>query len=409
MKQLLLFVGVLVLSLNVALAQDARTPADICSVADVVQPETRQFSQAEQVLEAGIDYRAIFCTEVGAVYVDLYERYAPVTVNNFVFLAQSGYYTDTTFHRVIADFMAQAGDPTGTGGGNPGYQFQDEFVGFLNFSREGLLAMANAGAGTNGSQFFITTAPTTWLDFKHTIFGEVLEGYDVVKSIPLRDPATATEPGAKLSHVVIVTVPEGVATTFEETATVATAETFENAFATLLTPENLPEVLKSGEGSGTFTTEEVASTAPTDLQSAYVDYLAKYNHAYRVAQEVTLNECAEGFEFETLGYRVDAFASAEEATNAFNDPLLAELTLTQGFTPVEDLANAYGAPATSCNPNNTIETRLLHLQRGRYIVTVYGSFLAEVVEQVPTSVMLLDFLAPIFEQQLVEAYASELR
>src|SRR5688572_14124487 len=120
------------------------------------------------------------CTDAGAIYIDLLEDFAPATVNNFVFLAQNNYYDNTIFHRVLEDFMAQGGDPTGTGSGGPGYQFRDEFAPFLTFDRPYLLAMANAGAGTNGSQFFITTAETPHLDFRHTIFGDVLEGQENV-------------------------------------------------------------------------------------------------------------------------------------------------------------------------------------------------------------------------------------
>src|SRR5690606_7480411 len=128
---------------------------------------------------------------------------------SFVFLSQNGYYNNTTFHRVIQDFMAQGGDPTAQGAGGPGYRFPDEFVGFLNFDRPGLLAMANTGQPvTNGSQFFITTSLPDYLNFRHTIFGEVLEGQDVVENIALRDPETATEPGTSLDTVVIVTDPQ---------------------------------------------------------------------------------------------------------------------------------------------------------------------------------------------------------
>jgi cyclophilin family peptidyl-prolyl cis-trans isomerase len=123
----------------------------------------------------------------GEFVVELFADKAPVTVNNFVFLAQQGYYNGTTFHRVLEGFMAQGGDPTGTGTGGPGYQFEDEFSD-LTFDKPGLLAMANAGPNTNGSQFFITYAPTPHLNGLHTIFGEVIEGMDVVNSITLRDP-----------------------------------------------------------------------------------------------------------------------------------------------------------------------------------------------------------------------------
>ena len=124
----------------------------------------------------------------GEFVVELFADKTPVTVNNFVFLAQQGYYNGTTFHRVLDGFMAQGGDPTGTGMGGPGYQFEDEFNPDLTFDRPGLLAMANAGPNTNGSQFFITYAPTPHLNGLHTIFGEVVEGMDVVNGITRRDP-----------------------------------------------------------------------------------------------------------------------------------------------------------------------------------------------------------------------------
>lgn len=113
-------------------------------------------------------------TSKGDICLQLFPEVAPMTVTNFVYLAKRGYYNGLKFHRVIPDFMIQGGDPTGTGAGGPGYQFGDEFQKGLEFDRKGLLAMANAGPNTNGSQFFITHVPTTWLNYKHTIFGEVL-------------------------------------------------------------------------------------------------------------------------------------------------------------------------------------------------------------------------------------------
>ena len=133
-------------------------------------------------------YEAVFMTEIGDFKVRLYPDKAPDTVNNFVFLANQGYYDNTTFHRVLPGFMAQGGDPTGTGTGSPGYTFQDEFDPDLQFDRAGLLAMANRGPNTNGAQFFITYGPTPHLTGLHTIFGEVVEGADVLNSLRLRDP-----------------------------------------------------------------------------------------------------------------------------------------------------------------------------------------------------------------------------
>jgi cyclophilin family peptidyl-prolyl cis-trans isomerase len=134
-------------------------------------------------------YLATFKMAKGGEFVaELFDDQAPKTVNNFVFLARQGYYNGTTFHRVLDGFMAQGGDPTGTGSGGPGYQFEDEIDPNLTFDKAGLLAMANAGPNTNGSQFFITYAPTPHLNGLHTIFGQIIEGMDVVNGITRRDP-----------------------------------------------------------------------------------------------------------------------------------------------------------------------------------------------------------------------------
>lgn len=128
-------------------------------------------------------------TSKGDINIKLFPEVAPVTVLNFAHLAKRGYYDGLKFHRVIADFMIQGGDPTGTGAGGPGYQFIDEFQEGVVFDKKGLLAMANAGENTNGSQFFITHVETPWLNYKHTIFGEVVSEADqkVVDSIAQGD------------------------------------------------------------------------------------------------------------------------------------------------------------------------------------------------------------------------------
>ena len=150
-------------------------------------------------------YIAIFHTEKGDFQVELFAREAPITVNNFVFLARDGFYDGTTFHRVLRGFMAQAGDPTGTGTGGPGYKFADERGALaLKHDRAGILSMANAGANTNGSQFFITFGPTPHLNGKHAVFGRVVSGMDVVESIRLRDPDTDRQPGDGIRSIEIV-------------------------------------------------------------------------------------------------------------------------------------------------------------------------------------------------------------
>jgi len=148
-------------------------------------------------------YTARMETDKGEMVMELFADKAPKTVNNFVFLARQGFYEDVIFHRVIANFMAQGGDPTGTGTGGPGYKFEDEFDPNLQHDKPGMLSMANAGPNTNGSQFFITHVPTPWLDNKHSVFGQVQEGMDVLMSIPPRDPMNPEYPGVKILKVSI--------------------------------------------------------------------------------------------------------------------------------------------------------------------------------------------------------------
>lgn len=165
----------------------------------------KQYSAAPAMaIDAKKRYNATFHTEVGDFVVDLYADRAPKTVNNFVFLAREGFYNGVTFHRVIRDFMVQGGDPTGSGSGGPGYRFADEFHPALRHDGPGVLSMANAGPNTNGSQFFITHRATPHLDNKHSVFGKVTKGLDVVLAIPDRDPARAKEPGTKITSIDIV-------------------------------------------------------------------------------------------------------------------------------------------------------------------------------------------------------------
>jgi cyclophilin family peptidyl-prolyl cis-trans isomerase len=148
-------------------------------------------------------YYATFTLEKGGEFViELFDDQAPITVNNFVTLARRGFYDGTIFHRVIEGFMAQGGDPTGTGTGGPGYSFEDEFGSGLTFDRPGLLAMANSGPNTNGSQFFITFVETPHLNNRHTIFGEVIEGMEVVNGITRREPGSAI-PGDVIETITI--------------------------------------------------------------------------------------------------------------------------------------------------------------------------------------------------------------
>lgn len=166
---------------------------------------TTSFDAPEKVTEVGADYRAVIETTSGTLIVDLFQDLAPSTVNNFVFLASNRYYDGVPFHRVLDDFMAQTGDPTGTGRGDPGYKFADEFHPELSHDGPGVLSMANSGPDTNGSQFFITFKATPWLDGKHTVFGRVIEGENVLNALTRIDPA---RPGGKepdrIEHVTVL-------------------------------------------------------------------------------------------------------------------------------------------------------------------------------------------------------------
>ncbi|MBP7694449.1 MAG: peptidylprolyl isomerase [Anaerolineales bacterium] len=155
------------------------------------------------VIDPKKKYTATFKTEQGDFVVELFADKVPNTVNNFVFLAQEKFYDGVTFHRVIKGFMAQGGDPTGTGTGGPGYKFKDEFHPGLRHNAPGILSMANAGPNTNGSQFFITHVPTPHLDNRHSVFGKVTEGLEHVLAIPERDPGRARQPGIKILSIEI--------------------------------------------------------------------------------------------------------------------------------------------------------------------------------------------------------------
>jgi len=170
----------------------------------MAKPKKQWANPPDMILGEGKTYHAILHTDKGDIKIKLFSHLTPKTVNNFVFLSKAGFYDGVIFHRVIADFMAQAGDPTGTGRGGPGYRFEDEFDQRLKHDKPGIVSMANAGPNTNGSQFFITHVPTPWLDGKHSVFGEVVEGLEVLFSIPERDPVNHEYPGVKINDVEIL-------------------------------------------------------------------------------------------------------------------------------------------------------------------------------------------------------------
>jgi cyclophilin family peptidyl-prolyl cis-trans isomerase len=178
-------------------------PAPAPPPATTVRPAPRTYaSPPPMTIDTTKKYTAIMETEKGNLVLELFAKDVPRTVNNFVFLANEGFYDGTTFHRVIPDFMAQGGDPTGTGAGGPGYKFDDEFTSHKHGA--GALSMANAGPNTNGSQFFITYTPQPGLDGKHSVFGQLIEGMDVLKKLTPRDPSQNPQfEGDRIIRVVI--------------------------------------------------------------------------------------------------------------------------------------------------------------------------------------------------------------
>ena len=390
-----------------AMAEDAPSPRELCDAAEPAALTPMQFEEAEPVLEPGADYRAIFCTSAGAVYVDLYETLTPVTVNNFVFLAEQGYYDSTTFHRVIPDFMAQGGDPTGTGSGGPGYRFADEPVNFLLFDRPGLLAMANAGPGTNGSQFFITTAPTPHLNRKHTIFGDVLVGQDIVEVIRERDPNTATEAGETLHTVLIISHPAEVDNSDVIALEPATQEQVVTAFESFTA--GLPPALPlDAERSGLFSTEALAAASVAEaLQAGFATFAEEHGHRYRYRMQIANGQCDTSVFFSSLGYWVDAFADAQSAEAALNGEFM-QLWL-KSYDYERDAANpaVYNLDATTCDGEAGVHLLSIYA-RGRYLVTLDVLVGQALLDQVPAEAI-LDNLALQIEGALSGIFRSEIR
>jgi cyclophilin family peptidyl-prolyl cis-trans isomerase len=428
LRKIIIVLALLLLALPAAAQDDPVNPAEmsfsgtpeaICEEATpAVDPESRIFDEAGDVLEDGVDYRAIMCTSAGPVYIDLLEDYAPVTVNNFVFLAEQNYYNNTIFHRVIADFMAQGGDPRGDGTGGPGYAFEDEFVPFLTFDGPGTLAMANSGANTNGSQFFITTAPTTHLNYRHTIFGDVLQGQDNVENIELRDPQSTLSdvPTTTLDTVVIIRDPSSVETTYTPDSEPFSAEQVMGELNQLLEEPGLPENIQQGlDEAETIETAEVVAAAPDDVQDAYETLLTENGHEFRVRMRLTSTDCSPQF-FEELVYTMDAFESAEAAEAALASETLTDLNVAQGYTATEsDLTDTptYTASVASCaeDADETTAGRI-YLTRGRYLVTLYGALPPAAMEQVGVDALgavLEQNGLFVFEPYLKDTYRAELR
>ncbi|GGJ25439.1 peptidylprolyl isomerase [Deinococcus roseus] len=202
---------ILAATLLLPLAHAQQTPAEAQTAETAfktLEPLTKdrvlKFSEPQWVINPNKKYRAIINTTKGDITVELYPKIAPKAVNSFVFLALNHYYDGIVFHRVLDNFMAQTGDPTGTGTGGPGYSYGLEIEQNVTFNAAGLLGVANSGGrSTNGSQFFITFAPASWLNYGYTIFGKVLDGMPTVNSIQKIDPQ---KPDPKIKPDAINTV-----------------------------------------------------------------------------------------------------------------------------------------------------------------------------------------------------------
>lgn len=402
----ILCLSLLFLVVPFSTAQDGQSPQALCDAAEPAALTSMQFQAPDEVLEAGLDYRAIFCTSAGAIYVDLYESLTPTTVNNFVFLAQEGYYDSTSFHRVIPGFMAQGGDPTATGRGGPGYQFGDEPIGFLTFDRPGLLAMANAGPGTNGGQFFITTVPTPHLNFRHTIFGDVLLGQSNVEAIRERDPATAADAGETLHTVLIISDPSVVDNT--EVVDLVKADEREVSATFELFSGSLPAaVVWIADESGAFTTMDIAESTPDKLREAFDAYAEAYGHQYRYSMQLSNPDCDSSVFFTRLGFTIDVFENGQAAAAALEDNLTRRLLEERGFQHDGFTAANYAKTAPACDGGDGSHVMSLYT-RGRFLVTIETVAPSAVLDQVPAASLLIN-LALQIEGALADIFRGEIR
>lgn len=361
--------------------QVGRTPEQLC--ADAVpaeEPETREFEQAEDVLQAGVDYWAVFCTEAGPVYVDLYESESPVTVNNFVFLAQQHYFNNTTFHRVLPGFMAQGGDPTGTGSGGPGYMFEDETDNGLIFDHAGLLAMANSGENTNGSQFFITYAETPWLDGLHTIFGSVYQGLNEAELLMPRDPEQMPDyEGAALNTVVIVEDPASVDAAQDEPPSIGHFQALlEQAVATQLNTLFVMDEDVSHAYDLDAQAESWADLGGEALVETMRGTLAEHGFAGAALIWLKVSECPptpESLPIWAVGFGVAEYGADGAQAVVADDTRASALVDAGAYDATSDAPDVNGrvfsraVPAESWCGANGVFYRL-EVPYGRYVVTV---------------------------------------
>jgi cyclophilin family peptidyl-prolyl cis-trans isomerase len=392
-------------------ASAAQLPAEICAAnLPATEPATRTYTEALPVLQPGVDYRAVLCTEAGPVYVDLLEKSSPLTVNNFVFLAQNDYFNNTTFHRVLQDFMAQGGDPQGTGTGGPGYEFANETDGYLIFDRPGLLAMANAGPNTNGSQFFITTAVTSNLNYGYTIFGEVISGLENVVNLRLRDPDLNPDYlGARLDTVVIITEPSTIVGDYPEN----TADGSQEAVIANLT--NGLSQFPPGSGFDTTVTplalDAVVASAPEAQREDLRTLLSDNGFAFAVSATLGNSTCDLSGQsvppFASLSYTLWAFEDAAQANAVLTSATLTDMGSDATLTRSADGSQAYYArPISACNTELT--QIIAYVPRGRYIA-VMMAVVGDTGGRLTPEIWLNELVGVVFENGLAPVLAPQMR
>lgn len=404
-----------------ALAQDAGTAAELCEAAPAGEPETREFEAAEQILEEGVDYRAIFCTDAGPIYVDLFEEQTPITVNSFVFLAEQGYYNNSVFHRVLPGFMAQGGDPVGSpkGTGGPGYEFVNEASDDLVFDVAGKLAMANAGPDTNGSQFFITTAAADFLNGGYSLFGEVITGQAIAENIQLRDPNYSPDdaPATGLKTILIIT---DSATVSEDEPIIELAEQadFERVIASFPT-EVIPVLEQFGQGFSTImaASAETGIRTAEDLQAhpdaAIAGFYQEHAPLYAADADVQLLDCANtisAFPISDARYHIDVYETPDAAGAA----LEAKTGIYLDWEPVETAiegTSVFRLDVAACNGADAYNVSAVR-QSGRFVITTNFTYLPEGInlpDESVSDVLLDEFAAFVFETALRSVLAPEIR
>lgn len=415
-------VGALLIGMpgSLAFAQEAQTPEQICEAAtqDLAEPETREFEQAEDVLEEGVDYWAVLCTAQGPVTIDLLEEVAPLAVNSFIFLAREGYFNNTTFHRVLPGFMAQGGDPTGTGSGGPGYQFADETDTDLIFDRPGIVAMANAGADTNGSQFFITYTATPWLDGSHTIFGRVYAGQGAAELLTPRNPEQMPAyEGDALQTVVILEGADAIDAVADSAPTIEHWQTLlRRLIADLIGAPFVQDDAQSGARTLDEHVADWGAAGGEALAEYMADYLTTNDFAGSAAVELAIEECPatpEELPFWELRFEVSDYGNEENASAVSADAARAEQLVESGAyaSSVEGTmigGRLFREPLTEHECGAEAGRYRFELPNGRYLLVVEAVLDETIINDESAEITPEQFMVYLMDQILTGSIAGPL-